>query len=197
MLCSARKSPFYILILYVSNQLINLFLFSAERQSVASADRKGDGKQGKRPDVMFMEGSEKKLYELIFVKSSHIACTRIKEENNNVKLWREMNDGMAWVHKGCKPDKNEFGVLGLQIAGKIMHLNILIKDTDDIHHLFRLRSVEIPIQPAGGGDVLQLVEALLLLRNITIINISLLLNAPEARSERLKRKSSTVSSDHE
>ncbi len=146
---------------------------------------------------MFMEGSEKKLYELIFVESSRIACTRIKEENDNVKLWREMNDGMAWVHKGCKPDKNEFGVLGLQIAGKIMHLNILIKDTDDIHHLFRLRSVEIPIQPAGGGDVLQLVEALLLLRNITIINISLLLNAPEARSERLKRKSSTVSSDHE
>jgi hypothetical protein len=32
---------------------------------------------------------------------------------------------------------------------------------------------------------------------ITIVNISLLLNVPEARSERLKRKSSTVSSDQE
>jgi len=97
-----------------------------------------------------MKGSEKKLYELIFVESSRIACIRIKEENDNVKLWREMNDGMAWVHKGCKSDKNEFGVLGLQIVRKIMHLNILIKDTDDIHRLFHLHLVEILIQPAGG-----------------------------------------------
>ncbi|RIA84998.1 hypothetical protein C1645_741909 [Glomus cerebriforme] len=151
--------------------ILYLFSFSTERQ-----------KQGKRSDVMFMEGSEEKLYE---VESSRIVFTRIKKENDNVKLWREMNDGMALIHKGCKPDKNEFGVLGLHIVGKIMHLNIL--NTDDIHRLFHLRSVEIPIQPADGDDVLQLVEALLLLRNIIIVNIYLLLNAPEARSERLKR----------
>ncbi|KAF0389157.1 hypothetical protein F8M41_010960 [Gigaspora margarita] len=51
-------------------------LSTAERQSVASANRKGDGKQ---------------------------VCT-----NDDAKLWREMNDGMTWFHKGCKPDKNEF-----------------------------------------------------------------------------------------
>ncbi|CAG8575339.1 7882_t:CDS:1, partial [Ambispora leptoticha] len=70
-------------------------------------------------------------------------------------------------------------------------------DTDEIHCLYCLRSVEIPIQATDGEVVLQLVEALLLLRNITIVNVSLLLNAPEARSERLKRKSTTVSSDQE
>ncbi|CAG8520809.1 13246_t:CDS:2 [Gigaspora rosea] len=105
-------------------------LSTAERQSVASADRKGDGKQGKRPDVMLIEEG--------------------------------MNDGMTWVHKGCKPDKNEFGILGIQIAGKIMHLNILIKDTDKIHHLYHLCSVEIPLQPTDGDDVFQFVGALLL-----------------------------------
>jgi hypothetical protein len=176
---------------------LNLFLFSAERQSIASADRRGKRKQGKRPDVMFIEGGAEKFYELIFVESSRIVCTKTKEEDDSVKLWREMNDGMAWVHKGCKPNKDEFGILGLQIAGKTMHLNVLIKDVDKINRLFHLRSVKIPIQPADGSDVLRLVETLLLLRNITIVNVSLLLNAPEARSERLKRKSSTVSSDKE
>ncbi|CAG8792714.1 5857_t:CDS:2 [Racocetra persica] len=86
-------------------------LSTAERQSVVSADRKGDGKQ---------------------------VCTKIKEENDDAKLWREMNDGMTWVHKGCKPDKNEFGILGIHIAGKIMHLNVLIKDTDEIVNISML-----------------------------------------------------------
>ncbi|RIA94188.1 hypothetical protein C1645_818478 [Glomus cerebriforme] len=165
--------------------------------TVASADRKGVRKLGKRPDVMFMIESKKKLYELMFVESSRIVCTKIKEEDDNVKLWREMNDGMAWVHKGCKPDKDEFGILGIQIAGKIMHLSVLIKDVDDIHRLFHLRSVVIPIQSSDESVVLQFVETLLLLRNIAIVNISLLLNAPESRSERLKRKSFTVCSDQD
>ncbi|CAH1765494.1 12889_t:CDS:2, partial [Entrophospora sp. SA101] len=40
------------------------FLSTAEKQSLASADRMGDGKQGKRPDVMFMEMHDEKLYEI-------------------------------------------------------------------------------------------------------------------------------------
>ncbi len=56
-----------------------------------------------------------------------------------------MNNKIAWIYKGYKLDKNEFGVLELQIAEKNMYLNILIKDTDDIHHLFHLYSVKILI----------------------------------------------------
>ncbi|EXX65656.1 hypothetical protein RirG_131190 [Rhizophagus irregularis DAOM 197198w] len=41
---------------------------------------------------MFMECSEKKFYKLILVESSCIVCTKIKEENDSVKLWREMNN---------------------------------------------------------------------------------------------------------
>ncbi|PKY25185.1 hypothetical protein RhiirB3_388566 [Rhizophagus irregularis] len=69
-----------------------MIIWSAEQQSVASADRKGDQKQGKKPDVMFMECSEKKFHKLILVESSCIVCTKIKEENDSVKLWREMNN---------------------------------------------------------------------------------------------------------
>lgn len=79
-----------------------------------------------------------------------------------------------------------------------MHLNVLIKDTDEIHRLYRLCSVEIPLQPTDGNDVFQFVGALLLLRNIIIVNISMLLNAPKIKSERLKkRKGHTVHSDPE
>ncbi|CAH1770586.1 20_t:CDS:2, partial [Entrophospora sp. SA101] len=42
---------------------INL-LSTAERQSVASADRMDEKKQGKRPEVMFMTASKENLYEL-------------------------------------------------------------------------------------------------------------------------------------
>ncbi|CAJ0825920.1 6243_t:CDS:2 [Entrophospora sp. SA101] len=175
---------------------INL-LSTAERQSVASADRMDERKQGKRPDVMFMTASKEKLYELMFVECSRIICNDDKKENDKVKLWREMNDGMAYVHGGCKPDKNEFGIVGIQVAGRMLHLNVLIKDTDDINHLYHLRSVEIPIQPVDEEGVSQFVEALLILRNNLIVNISLLMNAPEAKSERQKKRSSTVSSDRE
>ena len=28
-----------------------------------------------------------------------------------------MDDGLYWVYKGCRLDKNEFGIIGVQIAG--------------------------------------------------------------------------------
>ncbi|CAG8666287.1 10955_t:CDS:2, partial [Acaulospora morrowiae] len=103
------------------------FVSTAERQSIASKDQRE--KTGKRSDIIFME------------------------ENDWVKLWREMNDGMYWVHKGCKPKK------------------------DGVDKLFRLRSVDIPVQFTDRDTVYNFVETLLLLQKILIINLSLLLNA--------------------
>ncbi|PKY58197.1 hypothetical protein RhiirA4_479900 [Rhizophagus irregularis] len=54
---------------------------------------------------------EEKLYELIFTESSRLICIDSKEENDKIKLWQEMNDGMAYVYKGCRLDKDEFGIL--------------------------------------------------------------------------------------
>lgn len=59
-------------------------------------------------------------------------------------------------------EKNEFGILGIQVAGEMMHLNVLIKDTDVAHQLFCLRSI-IPVQPTDGEGVLQLIETFLLI----------------------------------
>jgi len=72
-----------------------------------------------------------------------------------------MNDGMYWAHKGCKPNKDDFGIIGIQITGTEMHLNIHIQGIDEIHHFYNLRAVEILIQPTDGNTVFKFVETLL------------------------------------
>jgi len=62
------------------------------------------------------------------------------------------------AHKGCKPDKDNFGIIGIQVAGTEMRLNILIRGMDEIHRLYNLRTVEIPIQPTDGDTVFKFVE---------------------------------------
>ncbi|CAG8662212.1 6220_t:CDS:2, partial [Acaulospora morrowiae] len=113
------------------------FVSTAERQSIASKDRRG--KTGKRPDIMFMVKRGRKIYELMFAECSRLFCDKEKEDNDWVKLWREMNDG-------CKPKKEKFGIIGIQVAGQKLHLYVLIRDGDGINRLFRLRSVDILIQ---------------------------------------------------
>lgn len=112
---------------------------------------------------MFMVKRGRKIYELMFAECSRLFCDKEKEENDWVKLWREMNDGMYWVHKGCKPKKDKFGIIGIQVAGQKLHLYVLIWDGDGVDKLFRLRSVDIPIQFTDRDTVYNFVEALLLL----------------------------------
>lgn len=64
--------------------------YRAERQSVASKDRRGE--KGKRPDIMFIEKHMDRIYELMFAECSRIVCSNVKEEDDRVKLWRELND---------------------------------------------------------------------------------------------------------
>ncbi len=94
------------------------FVSSSERQSSASTDRKADGRSGRRPDVMFVIKHNRKNYELLFTECSRLSCMMKKERDDQVKLWREINDEMYWVRKSCKPDKDEFGIIGVQIAKK-------------------------------------------------------------------------------
>ncbi|CAG8855467.1 33043_t:CDS:2, partial [Gigaspora margarita] len=87
------------------------FLSSAERQSLASADKRGRGKQ---PDIMFLEMCREKIYELMYIECLCLICTDRKKKDDEVKLWREMNDGMCYVYRSCRPVRNEFGILGIQ-----------------------------------------------------------------------------------
>ncbi|CAG8528304.1 2986_t:CDS:2, partial [Dentiscutata heterogama] len=147
------------------------FVSTAEHQSSASADRRGEGRSGRRPDIMF-----------------------VKDTDDEIKLWREANDGMYWAHKSIKPDKDEFGIVAIQVAGSIIRLNFLIRDVANVHRYYHLYEAKIPVQQSDSFIVENFVKILLTLRNIIIINMSLLFHAPPSRSKRNK-SSSTVDSD--
>ncbi|CAG8630731.1 2315_t:CDS:2, partial [Racocetra persica] len=154
------------------------YVSSSERKSNASADRKGNGRFGKRPDIMFVMKRGEKNYELIYTECSRLSCSEKKERDDGVKLWRETNDGMYWTRKGCKPDKGEFGIIGVQVAGKKMYLNVLIRDNSDVHRYYHLHESTIPIQQSDLPVVSKFMETLLIMRNILIVNMSLLYSVP-------------------
>ena len=58
-----------------------------------------------------MSKESDKLYELMYVEYSRIFCNKQKEDDDNVKLWRETNDGMYWVQKSHKPEKGQVGII--------------------------------------------------------------------------------------
>ncbi|CAG8558870.1 2921_t:CDS:2, partial [Dentiscutata erythropus] len=68
----------------------------AELQSSASADRQGEGR-----GYYVCGKCGEKNYEL-------------KDKDDEIKLWREANDGMYWAHKSTKPDQDEFGIVAIQ-----------------------------------------------------------------------------------
>ena len=62
-------------------------------------------------------------------------------------------------------EKNEFGILGFQVAGQKFDLYVLIRDKENISRLFLLRSVSIPTQYTDNRKtIFEFIEALLLLR---------------------------------
>ena len=113
---------------------------------------------------MFIAGFHNRIYELIYGESSRIICNRQKKVDDFVKTWREMNDGMYQAHKGCKLENNNFSIIGIQVAGNEMHLNILIRDIDKIHRLYNLRTVKISIQLNDKEIIFNFVETLLIIR---------------------------------
>ncbi len=69
-----------------SRLILILLSFSAERQSSASMDRKGEGRAGRWPDIMFVMKHNRKKYELIYVESSCLSCISQKEKDDEIKL---------------------------------------------------------------------------------------------------------------
>ncbi|KAF0488013.1 hypothetical protein F8M41_022438 [Gigaspora margarita] len=170
---------------------------SSERQSVASADRRGDEKTGRRPDIMFVCMEDGKFYELMYTECSKITCTKRKEKDDDVKLWRESNDGMYWAHKSRRLEKEQFGIIGMQVAGRKLLLNVLIRNEVEVHRYYNLRESVIPIQYSNNPyDLAEFVNTLLIFRNILIVNMSLLRSAQLRRSKR-NLDSSTVTTDSE
>ena len=114
---------------------LSSFISTSERHSIASADRKGKG-QGRRPDIMFVLKYLEVFFELLYVECSRLYCTRRKKKDDEIKLWRETNDGMYYVRKVLKPDKDQFGLVGVQVAGNMLHLNVLVRDKGNVHRYY-------------------------------------------------------------
>ncbi|CAB4439295.1 unnamed protein product [Rhizophagus irregularis] len=159
----------------------NICLSTAERQSIASKARRNfekdkvQGSQssktrlGKKPDVMVITKSGGKYFEVVFAESSRVTCTDIKKAKDSVKLWREVLDGLSFVGAACRPENNQFGIVGIQVAGENLYLNVLIKDASGIPRYFHLGNAEIPFTNGTPWRVKPLVHLLLTLRNIIIV----------------------------
>ncbi|GES80357.1 hypothetical protein GLOIN_2v1776328 [Rhizophagus clarus] len=155
-------------------------LSTAERQSLASKARRNLGineeRMGKKPDVMGLLKQNEKIIELMYTESSRIICSKSKKEDDDVKLWRETLDGASFVSALCRPAGNQFGIVGIQVAGTTMYLNILVNDLAGIPRYFHLDHAEIPLSP-HQSRLKSLIRLLLTLRNVMIVNKSLLVQA--------------------
>ncbi|CAG8658650.1 1098_t:CDS:2, partial [Paraglomus occultum] len=92
------------------------------------------------------EGTYQLTIILLSIQNVHDYTALSKKIDDEVKLWRETNDGMYYVRKVLKPDKNQFGVVGAQVAGNMLHLNVLVRDRANVHRYYHLQSAEIPVQ---------------------------------------------------
>ncbi|GET03998.1 hypothetical protein GLOIN_2v1489056 [Rhizophagus clarus] len=152
-------------------------------------------RSGRRPDIIFVMMDRGKKYELMYTECSRLFCTEQKIKDNAVKIWRETNDGMYWVYKGRRPEKDEFGIIGLQVAGSILRLTVLIRDGANVDRYYHLHESRIPVQKSEPAVVAKFIETLLILRNILIVNMSLLPHGSTPKSDRQKEDRTTVDSE--
>ncbi|RIA84924.1 hypothetical protein C1645_741956 [Glomus cerebriforme] len=169
------------------------YISTYERQSIASADRRK--RSGRRPDIIFVMMDRGKKYELIYTECSRLFCTEQKIKDDAIKIWRETNDRMYWVYKGQRPEKDEFGVIGLQVAGSMLRLTVLIRDGANVDRYYHLHESRIPVQKSEPAVVVKFIETLLILRNILTVNMSLLPHGSTPKSNRQKEDSTTVDSE--
>ncbi|CAG8492054.1 13800_t:CDS:1 [Cetraspora pellucida] len=171
------------------------FISISERESLASANRKGDGQAGRHPDIMFIVKHLDVLFKIMYVEYSRLVCTSQKKDDDDIKLWRECNDGMYYTRKFLNPEKDQFGIVRIQIARDTLHLNVLIRDMMNIYKYYNIELVTIPVQKSNKTIVIKFVEALLFLHNMIITNKSLLYHGSVCISERQKEGSTTIDSE--
>ncbi|RIA92791.1 hypothetical protein C1645_820196 [Glomus cerebriforme] len=98
------------------------------------------------------------------------------------------------VYKGQKPEKDKFGVIGLQVAGSMLRLTVLIRDGDNVDRYYHLHESKVPMQKSEPAVIVKFIETLLILRNILIVNMSLLPHGSIPKSDKQKEDNITVDS---
>ncbi|CAG8769446.1 hypothetical protein C2G38_684751 [Gigaspora rosea] len=116
----------------------SICLSTAEHQSIASKTRRNAGVGKERMGLLKHDG---KIVEFMFAECSRIICCNSKKDDDDVKLWRETLDGMSFID----PTGNQFGVVGIQVAGTTIRLNILVRNLGGIPRYFHLDHAEIPL----------------------------------------------------
>ncbi|CAG8464137.1 12920_t:CDS:2 [Ambispora leptoticha] len=99
------------------------FISTLEKQSIASANRKGEGYMGRHPDIMLVVKYLEIVFEFIYVECSRLISSPQKKTNDEIKLWQETNDRLYWIRQSLKLDKDQFGIVVLCIAS-ISKLNV-------------------------------------------------------------------------
>ncbi|CAG8786731.1 8453_t:CDS:2, partial [Gigaspora rosea] len=60
------------------------------------------------------------------------------------QMWETL-DGLAYVNKSCRPKSNQFSIVGIQVVGEVIYLNVIVKDANGIPRYFHLDRAEIPL----------------------------------------------------
>lgn len=56
-------------------------------------------------------------FEITNLEYSRIFCSEEKIIEDEIKLFRECNTCIDFAHSGCDKLSNEFGIIGIQVAG--------------------------------------------------------------------------------
>ena len=89
----------------------------------------------------------KKIIELMYIELSRIIYNKLKKVDDNIKLWRETLDGVSFINALCRLVRNQFEIVGIQVIGTTIYLNIFIKDLTDILRYYHLDHAEILLFP--------------------------------------------------
>ena len=92
----------------------------------------------------------------------------------------------SYISTLCRPIGNQFGVVRIQVTSTTMYLNIFVNDLTGIPRYFHLDHVEILLSP-HQLRLKSLIHLLLTLRNVMIVNKSLLMQALEQVTSHLSQ----------
>ncbi|CAG8801213.1 20650_t:CDS:1, partial [Racocetra persica] len=64
---------------------------------------------------------------------------------------REYNDGIYYTRKTLHPEKDQFEIVGIQIAEDTLHLNVLIRDKMNVNRYYNIESAKNPYAKIRRG----------------------------------------------
>ncbi|CAB4396389.1 unnamed protein product [Rhizophagus irregularis] len=142
----------------------------AERQSMASKNRKVQqqkGSRGDKPDLMIRVFFRNKWEEIIYVESGKWNCDDEKIRSDHNKLVQLCMDGSNELFKICEKEplnRNYIG-FGVNIAGECIEIYGLVREKG-VKYYFPVSRAKIPFRKESAEEVEGFIHALLTLRAI-------------------------------